>query len=105
MFINNILRISKTILINFIILLSIIIFLEIFLGTWLKNNFKYKLSSERNINRIYKFDFKYHKVTSHYVRNSYGFRVKDDNFDPGSIEIVFVGGSTVNQNLSILTKL
>tara|TARA_Y100000590_G_scaffold332019_1_gene377454 strand:+ start:366 stop:1418 length:1053 start_codon:yes stop_codon:yes gene_type:complete len=97
MFINNILKISKTVLINFIILLSIIIFLEIFLGTWFKNNFKYKLSSERNINRIYKFDFDYHKGTSHYVRNSDGFRVKDDNFDPSLIEIVFVGGSTINQ--------
>jgi len=67
------------------------------LGTWFENNFKYKLASERNINRVYKFDFLYHKGTSHYVKNSYGFRVKNNNFDPTTIEIVFAGGSTINQ--------
>ena len=39
----------------------------------------------------------YHKGTSHYVKNSYGFRVKNNNFDPATIEIVFAGGSTINQ--------
>ena len=99
MFFNNILKITKIILINFIIFLLIIIICEIFLGSWFKNNFKYKLSSERNINRVYKFDFDYHKGTSHYIKNDYGFRInKNDNrFDPSSVEIVFAGGSTINQ--------
>ena len=99
MFLKNILKISKTILINFIIFLLIIIFFEIFFGTWFKNDFNYKLSSERNINRVYKLDFEYHKDTSHYIKNDYGFRVKNTStdFDPSLIDIVFAGGSTVNQ--------
>ena len=99
MFFKNILKISKTILINFIILLLIIILFEIFLGTWFKNDFNYKLSSERNINRVYKLDFEYHKDTSHYIKNDYGFRVKSasSDFDPSLIDIVFAGGSTTNQ--------
>ena len=82
MFFKNILNVSKIIFINFFILFLIIFICEIFLGTWFENNFKYKLASERNINRVYKFDFLYHKGTSHYVKNSYGFRVKNNNFDP-----------------------
>ena len=96
---KNILKITKIITTNLVILLLIIIICEAFLGTWFKNNFKYKLSSERNINRVYKLDFKYHKAISHYIKNDYGFRIKNDNyvFDPSAIDIVFAGGSTVNQ--------
>ena len=99
MIFKNILKITKIITTNFVIFLLIIVTCEAFLGTWFKNNFKYKLSSERNINRIYKLDFKYHKAISHYVKNDYGFRTKNDNsvFDPSSIDIVFAGGSTINQ--------
>ena len=99
MIFKNILKITKIITTNFVIFLLIIIICEAFLGTWFKNNFIYKLSSERNINRIYKLDFKYHKAISHYIKNDYGFRIKNDNsiFDPSSIDIVFAGGSTINQ--------
>ena len=99
MFIKNILKILKAIFINFIILLLIIIPLEIFLGTWLKNDFSYKLSSERNINRVYKLNFEYHKGTSHYIKNDYGFRIKstDNDVQPSDIDIIFAGGSTTNQ--------
>ena len=97
MFFKNTLKLAKIISINVIILLSIVIVSEMFLGTWFKNNFKHKLSSERNINRIYKLDFEYHKATSHYVRNNFGFRVINNNFDPSAVQIVFVGGSTINQ--------
>tara|TARA_Y100000590_G_scaffold467000_1_gene644282 strand:- start:1414 stop:2463 length:1050 start_codon:yes stop_codon:yes gene_type:complete len=96
MFNNKIIRIVS---INLIFLLTIIVFFEIFFGSWFTNNFKYKLSSERNINRIYKLDFEYHKGTAHYVKNDYGFRIKSfkKDYDPSSIDIVFLGGSTVNQ--------
>jgi len=99
MFFKNTLKITKIILINLLIFFLIFSTFELFLGTWFKNNFKYKLSSERNINRVYKFDFEYHKGTSHYIKNNYGFRIKNDdiNFDPSTIDIVFAGGSTINQ--------
>ncbi len=99
MFFKNTLKITKIILINLLIFFLTFITFELFLGTWFKNNFKYKLSSERNINRVYKFDFEYHKGISHYIKNNYGFRIKNDdiNFDPSTIDIVFAGGSTINQ--------
>jgi len=99
MFFKNTLKITKIILINLLIFFLTFITFELFLGTWFKNNFKYKLSSERNINKVYKFDFEYHKGISHYIKNNYGFRIKNDdiNFDPSTIDIVFAGGSTINQ--------
>ena len=99
MFFKNTLKITKIILINLLIFFLTFVTFELFLGTWFKNNFKYKLSSERNINRVYKFDFEYHKGISHYIKNNYGFRIKNDdiNFDPSTIDIVFAGGSTINQ--------
>jgi len=95
----NIKKISKIIFVNFIIFFIGIVIFEIFLGTWFKNNFKYKLSSERNIDKIYKLDFKYHKGISHYIKNNYGFRIKNNKFDinPAEVDILFSGGSTINQ--------
>lgn len=90
-------KIFKIAFINFLVLVFVILMVEVFFGTWFTNNFKYKLSSERNIDRIYKFDFDYHKGTSHYIRNTYGFRTNKSKFNPSKIEIVFVGGSTINQ--------
>ena len=87
----------KVVLINFFIFLFIIIIIELFFGTWFKNNFQYKLSSERNINKVYKLDFEYHKEISHYVKNNYGFRINKEDFDPAKVDVVFAGGSTVNQ--------
>ena len=99
MFFKKTLKITKIILINLLIFFVTFVIFEIFLGTWFKNDFKYKLSSERNINRVYKLDFEYHKGTSHYIKNNYGFRIKNDdtNYDPSIIDIVFAGGSTINQ--------
>ena len=99
MLFNNALKIARIILINLFVFLLIVIICELFLGTWFKNNFKYKLSSDRNIDRVYKLDFDYHKGTSHYIKNNYGFRIKnnDSDFDPSLIDIIFVGGSTINQ--------
>ncbi len=97
MFLKNILNFIKIFLINLLILIIVILISELFLGTWFKNNFSYKLSSERNINRVYKFDFDYHKGTSHYIKNEYGFRTNQKNFNTSEVEFVFVGGSTVNQ--------
>ena len=99
MFFKKTLKITNIILINLLIVFLTLVVFELFLGTWFKNDFKYKLSSERNINRVYKLDFEYHKGTSHYIKNNYAFRIKNDdtNYDPSIIDIVITGGSTINQ--------
>ena len=99
MFFKKTLKITNIILINLLIVFLTLVVFELFLGTWFKNDFKYKLSSERNINKVYKLYFEYHKGTSHYIKNNYAFRIKNDdtNYDPSIIDIVFAGGSTINQ--------
>ena len=62
MLFKNILKITKIILINLLIFFLILAIFELFFGTWFKNDFKYKLSSERNIDRVYKVDFEYQRV-------------------------------------------
>ena len=97
MILKNILKLSKVVLINSLIFLVIILVSDLFLGSWFTNNFKYKISSERNINKVYKLDFEYLSGSSHYVRNDYGFRVNNNKFKLSNIDVVFVGGSTINQ--------
>ena len=87
----------KLIIINLLILILILVTIDLILGAWFKNNFSYRLSSERNIHRVYKFDFKNYKGESVYIRDTNAFRVKSDPIKPSSIDIVFTGGSTTNQ--------
>tara|TARA_B100001250_G_scaffold409657_1_gene434455 strand:+ start:231 stop:1265 length:1035 start_codon:yes stop_codon:yes gene_type:complete len=87
----------KIILFNFFFFFLIILVVEIIFGSWFKNNFNLRLSSERNIDRVYKFNFDYHKGQSRYLRDNFGFRVKSDNTKPEDVYVVFAGGSTVNQ--------
>ena len=88
----------KIIFINISVFLVLLIFLDLIFGSWFKNNFNLRLSSERNIYRVYKFDFKNNKGDSLYIRNDYGFRVKNlENFSLKKIDVVFAGGSTTNQ--------
>jgi hypothetical protein len=89
--------IIKIFIFNLITFTTIIIIIEIFFGNWFKNNFNLRLSSERNINRIYNFNFSNHKGYSHYIRDNNGFRVDQKEIDPEMINIVFAGGSTTNQ--------
>ncbi len=87
----------RLIFFNFFIFFIFLGFIELILGSWFKNNFNLRLSSERNIDRIYNFHFKNHKGYSHYIRDDYGFRIKENKINPGLINIVFAGGSTINQ--------
>ena len=89
--------VSKIIIINLFILFLSIVLIELFFGYWFKNELKNKLSSERNIYRIYNTDFKFLKNTSTYIKNNYGFRVENLNEDIHNPDYVFVGGSTINQ--------
>ena len=92
-----VLRILKIIFLNIIIFFSLLILIELVFGTWFKNNFSYRLSSERNIYRVYKFNFSNYKGESLYKRDSNGFRYGEQPIDPNKIDIVFTGGSTTNQ--------
>ena len=87
----------KIILINLLILLILIVIIEVIFGYWFKNKFSEKLAAERNVSRIYRFDFENYKGTSNYTRDNFGFRVPNLNFNSIDADIVFVGGSTVNQ--------
>ncbi len=89
----------KIIFYNLLIFLILIIITDLIFGTWFTNNLKAKLASERNINRIYKFDFEFHKGFSWYKRDNFGFRI-DKPIDPKNVDVVFVGGSTINQKFT-----
>ena len=87
----------KIIFLNILIFFSLIIFIELIFGTWFKNNFSYRLSSERNIYRVYKFNFSNHKGESLYKRDGNAFRYDNDPINVAEVDIVFTGGSTTNQ--------
>ena len=88
---------QKILITNILVFLAAIILIELFFGYWFKNQLEDKLSSERNIYRVYETDFKYLNNSSLYIKNNFGFRVKNINEDITFPDIVFVGGSTVNQ--------
>ena len=94
---NNFFKFSKVLLINIFDFFALIVVIETFFGNWFNNKFAKRLSSERNIERIYKFDFSSHKGTSFYKRNNLGFRVPKKSVPIDNPDIVFVGGSTTNQ--------
>ncbi len=91
------LPIFKVIYINFILLLFLLLIIELIFGYWFKNEFNLKLTAERNIERIYKFNFELHNGTSLYKRNNLAFRIGKKEVKPENINIVFSGGSTTNQ--------
>jgi len=95
--VKKILHFFRVVVFYFFLYLVFIFFIEIIFGNWFKNNFNLRLSSERNINRAYKFDFTNHKGYSHYIRDNYAFRVKDKDTNIKDVDIIFAGGSTTNQ--------
>jgi hypothetical protein len=89
----------KVILINFLIFLLLIIIAEIIFGDWFKNNFKFKMNAERNINKLYEFKFSNYEGISRYKRDKFGFRIERE-IDPSEIDIIFLGGSTINEKFT-----
>ena len=90
-------RYFKILFTNILIFLTLIIIIELFFGHWFNNKFSKRLSSERNIERIYKFNFSNYKGTSFYKRDNLGFRISQKSETAKNPDIVFVGGSTTNQ--------
>ncbi len=87
----------KIFLINILVLFISILIIECLFGYWFENKLSERLSSERNIERIYKFNFSNHKGISFYKRNNQGFRISKKELNTSNPDIVFVGGSTTNQ--------
>tara|TARA_B110001450_G_C17647166_1_gene491713 strand:+ start:26 stop:1096 length:1071 start_codon:yes stop_codon:yes gene_type:complete len=94
--IYSLFTIFKILIFNIVIFISTIILLELFLGDWFNNPLKNKLSSERNINRIYSFKFSNYEGHSHYKRDNFAFR-SDQETVLDKVDVVFTGGSTTNQ--------
>ena len=94
---NKIFNFSKVLIINLFIFLTVLIIFDLIFGNWFNNNFKTRLSSERNINRVYKFNFENYRGVSHYIRDNLGFRINKKETIPEKINIIFAGGSTTNQ--------
>jgi len=87
----------KILIANMLVFFAAIVLVEVFFGYWFKNKLENKLSSERNIYRIYVTNFKYLNNSSLYIKNNFGFRVRSTDEDISFPDIVFIGGSTVNQ--------
>ena len=87
---------KKTIFINILIFLILLIIYEVIFGYWFKkNNFGIFMRSERNIAELIKTEFDQKKYEFIYKRNAHAFR--GDNFDTSKAKIIFLGGSTGNQ--------
>ncbi len=93
----NFYKYFKILFINILIFFASIVIIECFFGNWFNNKFAKRLSSERNIERIYKFNFSNYKGTSFYKRGNLGFRISKNMVPEDNPDIVFVGGSTTNQ--------
>ena len=92
-------NLKKIILINFAVLFSFIVVIEVIFGYWFKdNNFGIYLRSERNVKQIITYRHNKDKLKHAYKRNFYAFR--GDEFSPSEVKIVFLGGSTGNQRFT-----
>ena len=89
--------IFKVLYFNLFLLTFLFVVIELIFGYWFKNKLDLKLTAERNIERVYKFDFEFHKGTSLYKRDNLAFRIGKKEVKPKNIDIIFVGGSTTNQ--------
>lgn len=94
---NKIKSFLKVFFYNFLFLVVFIFIIELFFGHWFKNSLQNKLASERNVYKVYKTDFKYLKNTSLYIKNNFGLRVETIRDNIEFPDIVFIGGSTINQ--------
>lgn len=89
---------KKIVITNLLIFVVLIIFIELIMGYWLKeNSFGFYIRSERNRNEFYNSKIYNDEYKYYYKRNFYGFR--GDEFNPRDVEIVFQGGSTGNEKL------
>lgn len=86
----------KAILINFLILFSFILIIEIFFGYWFdKDNLGPYMREHRMKNQRIEYHSNGVKEIYFYRRNYYGFRGKD--MEPSEIKAIMMGGSNIEQ--------
>ena len=93
---NALLKLTKTLLINILIFLTLIFFIEIFFGYWFdQDNLGSYMREHRMKKTLYelKSDEKIYKHI--YKRNYYGFRGEEINLN--EIRAILVGGSTADE--------
>ena len=88
--------ITKIVLINFLVLLISILFIEIFFGHWFsKHNFGPYMREHRLKKNPVVLTYKDTEYNYIYKRNYHGFR--GEEMDPSEIEAVIIGGSTIDE--------
>ena len=93
--------IFKILFINIFSFFFLIIILELFLGNWFKdNNWGNTLRSERSKEQPYQVKFDDQNYNFIYKKNSLGFR--GNEIDPKDLEVILIGGSTVNERFTPL---
>jgi hypothetical protein len=90
----------KLIYINFFILVTGVIFLELFFGDWLKDNNLNQLMLIRNSDWVFRIvddhPYPYDKKYIHYSRDQWGLRGESFR-NPSDVKMLTVGGSTTDQ--------
>tara|TARA_Y100000590_G_scaffold418878_1_gene520101 strand:- start:57 stop:1106 length:1050 start_codon:yes stop_codon:yes gene_type:complete len=95
--INNVLKMKKILLINFVIFFILSLLAEIILGSWFtKNNFGIHMRGHFNANFKVEADIHGNNKEFTFFRNSYAFR--NYEIKPEDIDVVFNGGSTTIQS-------
>ena len=90
------LNLIKLILINFLIFIISIVLIEIFFGYWFDKDNLGPYVREHRLRKVnYELNLNDENIKFIYQRNYYGFRGVD--VDPGTIEAIFVGGSTTDE--------
>ena len=86
----------KAILVNFLIIFSFILIIEIFFGYWFdKDNLGPFMREHRMKNQRIEYTLNGVKEVYFYRRNYYGFRGKD--MEPSEIKAIIMGGSNIEQ--------
>jgi len=89
-------KLPKTLLTNFLIILSFIVFIELVFGYWFdKDNFGPYMREHRMKNQPTVFNYNGKIYNYNYKRNYYGFRAED--IEPSNIEAIIVGGSEIDE--------
>ena len=89
-------KLIKIFFTNFLIILSFVLFIELFFGYWFdKDNFGPYMREHRMRNQPIVFNYKGETYNYNYKRNYYGFRGED--VEPENIEAIIMGGSGIDE--------
>ena len=103
-------KLTKIIIFNFLVLISLILLIELFFGFWFD---EFNFGPHMRGKRIQKIEINTEKKTNYYYRDFYGFRSDEhinEKYDTSKIKVVFNGGSssdelTLNYDETIVGQL